>query len=171
MVLALIAGACTSTDGGSSPTDPTSPTTSTTAPSTTTTTLMSTEALLSFETCMADNGVEIEPIVIDAQGRPRLDFLVPDIDLTDQAQVEAWTACSEFLVAGALNLASNPVLMDNVVGLLEEFSECVRAHGVPDFPDPIPGFAGVGGPYPVAEIPFADPDLGGAVEACRERLG
>lgn len=166
--MALALGACTNDPGGTSPTDPTAPTS--TIPVTTTTTLGSREGLERFETCLVENGLELEPISLDAQGRPRLDLLVPDVDFTDEDSVAAWAGCSRNLATGALDLSGNPVLMDRVVGLLESFSECLRSHGVPDFPDPIDGFSGIGGPYPLAEIPYADPDLGHALTACRIRV-
>jgi hypothetical protein len=42
--------------------------------------------------------------------------------------------------------------------------------GVEDFPDPVPGFIGIGSPYPVAEIPYSDPGFASAVSACRAAL-
>jgi hypothetical protein len=42
--------------------------------------------------------------------------------------------------------------------------------GVEDFPDPVPGFSGIGSPFPVAEIPYSDPGFATAVSACREAL-
>jgi hypothetical protein len=43
-------------------------------------------------------------------------------------------------------------------------------HGVEDFPDPVPGFIGIGSPFPVAEIPYSDPAFAAAVTACRQAL-
>jgi hypothetical protein len=42
--------------------------------------------------------------------------------------------------------------------------------GVEDFPDPVPGFIGIGSPYPIAEIPYSDPGFASAVTACRAAL-
>ena len=168
LMAALLCAGCTADDAGPSPTDPTIPTT--TVPATTTTTLGSVETLELFESCLADNGVEIEPITLDAQGRPRLDLVVPDIDFTNQDTVVAWSLCSSYLATGALDLNSNPILGEKVFDQLVEFSECVRSKGVDSFPDPIDGFSGIGNPYPPAEIPYADPALGPAVEACTNRI-
>ena len=70
----------------------------------------------------------------------------------------------------AVSLASTPVLRELVTAALSGFSECVRSQGVGDFPDPVPGFIGIGSPYPIGEIPYGHPLLATAVELCRERL-
>ena len=46
----------------------------------------------------------------------------------------------------------------------------MRESGVEDFPDPVPGFTGVGAPFSVAEIPYSDPEFATAATACREAL-
>ena len=93
-----------------------------------------------------------------------LDFGVPET-------TTALTECADHLTTGALNLENLPELQSLVVSALADFSECLRSQGVPDFPDPIPGFYGVGGPYPLDEIPYGDPDLDLAASVCRDRLG
>lgn len=142
----------------------------TTIPATTTSTISTPEATEMFRNCLVANGVDIEAIPLDARGRPRLELVMSDIDFSDPVAVNALSTCSSYLSTGALDLSQTPILAESVVGLLEEFSQCLRSRGVPEFPDPIPGYAGIGGPYPVAEIPYADPDLAEAVEACQTRL-
>ena len=164
----LSLAACTSDSGGSSPTDPTTPVT--TIPATTTTTIAQLEALEEFRGCLADDGVEIDPISLDGQARPRLDLAMSDLDFSDPVVINSVSRCSEILAAGALDLSGATLIGDQVVSVLSRFSECVRSQGVPDFPDPVEGFIGIGGPYPVAEIPYADPDLETAVQECRRRI-
>ena len=164
----LFVAACTSDPDSSSPTDPTIPLT--TIPATTTTTVAQVEALDEFRACLSEDDVTIEPITLDGQGRPRLDLAMSGLDFTDAAVIAALSRCSELLAAGALDLTDAVLIGDQVVSVLTQFSECVRSQGVPDFPDPIPGFIGIGGPYPVAEIPYADPDLETAVAECRRRI-
>ncbi len=168
MILALTAAACTITSEGSSPTI--TMVTPTTIPTTTTSTIATSEATEMFRNCLVASGVDIEPIPLDAQGRPRLELVMKDIDFSDPVPVSALTACSQHLERGALELTDTPILREAVVDSLERFSDCVRSRGVPEFPDPIPDYNGIGGPYPVAEIPFADPDLADAVVVCNTRL-
>lgn len=123
-----------------------------------------------FRDCLVASGLDIEPIPFDAQGRPRLELVMRDVDFSDPVAVSALAACSELLETGALVLTETPILAEAVVELLDEFSVCVRSRGVPEFPDPIPNYNGIGGPYPVAEIPYADPDLADAVDVCKTRL-
>ncbi|MCZ6504585.1 MAG: hypothetical protein O6834_01200 [Actinobacteria bacterium] len=167
-VLAYTMAACSVTSEGSSPTVATVP--PTTIPVTTTSTVATLEATEMFRDCLVANGIDIEPIPLDAQGRPRLELVMRDIDFSDADSVSALSVCSSHLGTGALELTQNPILQSAVVDLLEEFSDCVRSRGVSEFPDPIPEYRGIGGPYPLAEIPYADPDLSDAVNACMSRL-
>lgn len=169
LVALLTISACTRPGSVPSPTVP--PGTTTTTAGTTTTTIQAAEAIDLYETCLADRGVDIEPIPFDALGRPRLELVMRDIDFTDPDSSAALTACAGHLSTGALDLTRSPILQERVGVLLADFSACVREHGVSDFPEPIPGFAGIGGPFPLAEIPFSDPKLSDAVALCRDRLG
>jgi hypothetical protein len=144
--------------------------TTTTVPATTTTTVETDEAITAYEICLEENGIDIEAIPFDAMGRPRLELVMRQVDFSDSESVEALTECAGHLSTGALDLRDTPVLWEDVGRALTEFSECVRSHGIPDFPDPVEGFAGVGAPYPESDIPFSDPDLDVAVDTCAERL-
>jgi hypothetical protein len=167
-VLALVAVACTTPSKESSPT--VKAITTATIPGTTTSTVSTIEATEMFYNCLVAIGIDIEPIALDAQGRPRLELVMREIDFSDPDSVSALSACSEHLGSGALELTQTPILASAVVDLLKEFSQCVRSQGVPEFPDPIPEYNGIGGPYPPAEIPYADPALSDAVDACSPRL-
>lgn len=167
--MVLITVACVETELRPSPTEATAP--PTTLPGSTTTTQVALEAVTAYETCLAESGVGVEPIPYDATGRPRLELVMRDVDFTDAETVDALTRCAPNLSSGALDLTDSPVLRERVNQLLSEFSDCVRDHGVDSFPDPVPDFSGVGGPYPLAEIPYDDADLGDAIAVCKERLG
>jgi hypothetical protein len=166
-VLTALSG-CTLQSRAPSPTI-TNPTTTTVAPTTAPPTPVDV-AIAGFSACLSEQGLSAEPIRLDGLGRPRLDWFLASLDLTDAGTIAALTACASHLGTGALELSSEPEIADAVLGALRDFSECVRALGVTDFPDPVPGFNGIGAPYPIAEIPYTDPDLDSAVADCRERI-
>jgi hypothetical protein len=168
LVLAMCLGACTPDLGGPSGTG--SLATSTTAPATTTTTTGTEAAVETFRACLGEHGVVIEEIPLDATGRPRLDLVVMSVDFGDPAVAEALSVCSASLNTGALDLGAEDELRREINKELSAFSECMRANGVAEFPDPVPGFAGVGAPFSVAEIPYGDPELPAAAEACRDSI-
>lgn len=112
----------------------------------------------------------IEEVPIDATGRPRLDLVVVTVDFGDPAVAEALAVCSASLNTGALDLGAEDQLRREITKQLDDFSRCMRAEGVEDFPDPVPGFAGVGAPFAVAEIPYGDPELADAAGACRASI-
>lgn len=145
------------------------PVVSTTIPHSSTTTTRPVDgiaATAAFVECMGDNGVEVAEIPLDADGRPRLEVMSSSLDYSDPATTDALTQCASYLSEGALDLGYDADYREAVVGQLAAFSRCLRARGVEDFPDPIPGFIGIGSPYPGAEIPYNDPDLPGAVTRC-----
>jgi hypothetical protein len=160
--------ACSEVPLSPSPTDPPDRASTTTLPETVTT-VGAAEGAERFAACMADLGVVIGVVPIDAQGRPRLDLAMAGVPLDSLVVVDALNDCAEHLVTGALAMEDSPV-RDAVVSSLVAFAECMRIRGVPDFPDPVPGFHGVGFPFPVDDIPYEDPDLIAAIESCRERL-
>lgn len=158
-ITVLVVAACTSDPGPVS-----------TLPPTTTTTTVPVDGAAStaeFLQCMRDNGIEVSDLPFDADGRPRLEWLSAQIDYSDSVTVEALSLCSTFLGEGALDLGYDEQYRQAVVAQLEAFSRCLRARGVDGFPDPIAGFIGIGSAFPVAEIPYDDPDLPAAVDACQ----
>jgi hypothetical protein len=168
--LLVVVAACTPGLDGPSGTDTNPPTTSTTAPTTTTTTTTTEAAVEAFRTCLGEHGVVIEEVPLDATGRPRLDLVVMTVDFGDPAVAEALAVCSVSLNTGALDLGAEDQLRQEITRQLNDFSQCMRANGVGDFPDPVPGFAGVGAPFAVAEIPYGDPELTTAAALCRASI-
>lgn len=159
---------CTGT--GRRPSATEAPPLSTTTAPTTTTTVVPDVALEAFRDCLGDSGIVIEEIPFDATGHPRLDLVMAGLDFGDPETAEAVSSCSEHLETGVLDLGDDDVLRRAIVDQLQEFSACMVDMGVEDFPDPIPGFVGVGSPFPVAEIPYADPGFADAVTVCRTEL-
>ena len=170
VLLALAVSACVSTADGPSATDPLSVTTTTTLPTTTTTVTLE-EGLDNYEECLAGRGVSIGQIELDGLGRPRMARAMSGLDFGDPDVLEALDECGPELSTGALDLGSDPVLREQVQSHLEELAECLRRQGVAGYPDPVSGFSGVGSPFPMSQIPWADPDLAEAVMVCGSRLG
>jgi hypothetical protein len=168
LLASLLIGGCTPNADAPSGTDV--PGTTTTTVPTTTTTVASAEAVNAFRVCLMENGVEVEEIPFDATGRPRLDFVLVTLDFSDPEVAAAVSACSEHLETGALDLGGEDALREAIIGHLTDFSECMIDLGVEGFPDPVPGFLGVGSPFPVAEIPYSDPDFADAAVVCRAAL-
>lgn len=117
---------------------------------------------------MSDQGTAVGEIPLDGLGRPRMSVVLSRLDLSDRAVLDSLELCGAELTAGALSFEPDPELGRMVRDQLTQFSECVRSEGVSGFPDPIPGFDGVGSPYPMNRIPWDDPDLAVALEACRD---
>lgn len=164
----LLLVACDAAPLAPSPTDPPRQVSTTTIPDTVTT-VGAEEGAEAFRDCMADRGVAIRPVPLDAQGRPRLDLAMRGVDMESSATRTALDACAGHLVAGPLFMGETPV-RERVVATLVAFASCMRERGVPDFPEPVAGFHGVGFPFPPEEVPYEDPDLVTAVAECRERI-
>lgn len=160
----IVVSGCTASPGSTSESSVLTVTT------TTTTTIAGEAAATAYVACLRTEGVEVDDIPIDANGRPMLDAINDQLDYTDPATVEAVSACAGILSEGALDLGFDEDFRQEVVEQLAAFSRCVRARGVDAFPDPVPGFIGIGSPYPVAEIPYDDVDLPAAVEACEKTV-
>ncbi len=163
LVTVTMAFGCTAAPGGSSESTVVSVTT-------TTTTIPGRVAAIEYVACLRTEGVEVDDIPIDAHGRPMLNAINDQLNYTDPATVEAVSACAGILSEGALDLGFDETFRQAVVEQLAAFSRCLRARGVDTFPDPVPGFIGIGSPYPVAEIPYDDADLPAAVEACEKTI-
>ncbi|HSJ28292.1 MAG TPA: hypothetical protein VLB67_08770 [Acidimicrobiia bacterium] len=136
-----------------------SPTTVTTAPTTTTTSIPSVaEAEEAFVRCVADGGIAL-PDVTDSD-LPLLDRLAPHLDLGDPSVRQVVVDCSPILLlAGAIQF--DPEVAELVEANLAAFSECMRAEGVIEFPDPVGDRS-----WPLAEIPFDDAGFEDALDAC-----
>lgn len=161
--MVLVLSGCVAGASGPSPTDPHGSETTTSLP---TTTIDVEEDLDSFRSCLADLGVVIDEIPIDALGRPMMSRALSSLDMTDPVVGDAISHCAPHLARGALDLSADPELRDLVMESLEELARCVRAQGVPDFPDPVSGFDGTGSPFPASHIPWEEPGLAAAVAVC-----
>lgn len=167
-VFALFLTGCVLGADAPSPTDPHGLTTTTTLEVTTVTQTRE-EGLAAFQECMSDEGVEVPVIPLDAAGRPRMALALQHVDLADREVLDALGVCGEHLATGALDLGSDPEMQRLVQSTLHDLVVCLRARGVDDFPEPIPGYDGLGPPFPASRIPWSDPDLPSAMRECTDR--
>lgn len=164
-MLATIVTGCVAGPDGPSPTDPNEFNSTISSPASGT--QITKAGLDSFRDCLKEQGLGIEPIELDAHGRPRLAEALRGLDLTDRAVLDGLEACGHHLTSGPLQLSPDLEFRDLMQDSLRQLAECLRSWGVQDFPDPIPGFDGVGAPFPSSQIPWDDPDLPRAVRQCR----
>ncbi len=137
---------------------------------TTTTRIDADEAVLEVTECMRDRGIEVPDIGVTADGQ--LDLRPEDfenIDVNSEDFQEAFTTCiAIFQVSGGFDISLDPELEAIFQDQLQEFSQCMRDNGIPDFPDPQ---AGTGTPFPLeAFADFADSTFQSALETCRETV-
>jgi len=76
----------------------------------------------------------------------------------------AVSSCAALLDSGGTLDSGDEALDAAVQARLVVVAACVRLRGVETFPDP------VGGRIPLELVPFADPDLTAALDACRPSL-
>jgi hypothetical protein len=167
IISALILSGCVAGADGPSPTDP-HPVTTTTTVTATVTTMTVEEGLTAFRECLRARGVGVGRIRLDGLGRPRLAEALRGLDLTDRNVLDALAGCGQHLSGGALALGPDPRLRELVQDTLQDLAACLRSWGVEDFPDPLPGFDGIGSPFPNTRIPWTDPDLPDAMAVCRD---
>jgi hypothetical protein len=161
VLVALLVAACLPSAEPATSTTSTAPSTTTTVP------LGAEESLDAFSGCMEEEGVPVGPIARDALGVPLLGDPIGGLDDSDPVVREALTACGGLLaMSGGADLARDPELRTAVVAGLQRFTDCMRDEGIAGFPDPIPGFTGVGEPYPEDQVPYGSQGFDQAAEAC-----
>jgi hypothetical protein len=119
-----------------------------------------------FSECMRDNGVSGFPDP-DASGRLTIDAVAngSSIDTNSAAFKQALSACKDLEPPGF----TGPKVTAQLRTARLAFAQCVREHGVPDFPDPTPN-----GPLidtrriPSANTPAGMSALHAAMSKCAE---
>ena len=127
-LIGLISAGCGSNAPSKSGTASTAGT-SGTASSTTTTKLTAQEKAVKFAECMRANGVPHFP---DPDSKGATNF---GVDVTREVWLKAIDACKALKPPGALSSKRTP--KEQSASL--RFAQCVRDHGVKDFPDPVNG--------------------------------
>jgi len=120
-----------------------------------------------FAECMRTNGVSGFPDP-DASGRLTIDAVAngSSIDTNSPAFTQAMSACKDLEPPGF----TGPEVTPQLRAARLAFAQCVRDHGVPDFPDPAPN-----GPLidtrriPSANTPAGMSALHAAMSKCAER--
>ena len=120
LVLATLAAGC-----GNAPTGAARTTTATH-----TTTLSARDKAVKFSECLRANGVSDFPDP-NASGQ----FPSYGVSVSETVWKQAVSACKSLQPPGTLSAKMTPA--EQVAAL--QFARCVRAHGVPDFPDPVNG--------------------------------
>ena len=93
-------------------------------------TLTAREKAVKFSECLRANGVSDFPDP-NASG----EFPSYGVSVSKAVWTTAVAACKAFQPPGSLNARLTPTQFSAAL----QFAQCVRAHGVPDFPDPVNG--------------------------------
>jgi hypothetical protein len=106
------------------------------APAGTSNTTATAQQAVKFAQCMRSNGVGAFPDP-SASGKLTIDGVVNGSSLDPNAPAfkQALSACRSFEPAGFTGSPRSPQQTQAAL----QFAQCVRAHGVPDFPDPANG--------------------------------
>jgi hypothetical protein len=121
------------------------------------------QELLAFAQCMRSHG---EPGFPDATGQGA--FRLPASIQTTTARFQsADDACQKLLPHGGTGFS--PAGRQSAISKALQFSECMRAHGIPAFPDPVSGGKGVSFP-PASGVDPRSPQFQSAQRACQSLL-
>jgi hypothetical protein len=126
------------------------------------------QAMLDFAECMRDHGIDMEDPQFDSEGRGGI-----NLEATPENEDEleaAQEACQPLLEDAMGDVEIDPEQEAEMRQRALEFAQCMRDHGVEDFPDPVfedGGFVIQGG----AGEGENDPDFQAAQEACQTDEG
>jgi hypothetical protein len=124
------------------------------------------EQAVKFAQCMRDNGVSKFPDP-DASGQLTIDGVAngSGIDTDSAAFTQALNACKDLQHAGFTGYKRTPEQQAAAL----RFAQCIRDHGVPDFPDPTPDSPMIDtNRIPSANRPGGMDILHAAMQKCRD---
>lgn len=113
-----------------------------------------------YSDCLRDQGIEVG----DPDPQTGVPDIPDDVDPSGAAFQDAMEACQDLLPEGGIRgeAAGEGPSQD----VLQEFAECMRQNGLPDFPDPQPGSDSAFG-----ELDRGSPAFQEAADACQDILG
>ena len=125
------------------------------------------EKALKFAECMRNNGVSAFPDP-PASGGLTIDGIAngSSLDTNSAAFTEAVSACKELEPAGFTGQKATPQQTNARL----KFAQCMRDHGVPDFPDPSPNGPLIDTsriPSLAGKDPRTDPGFNAAMQTCQ----
>lgn len=116
------------------------------------------DAALTYSQCMREHGLSEFP---DADAEGRILLKLGTIDPESALFRTAGDACRHLAPAGWGDAEPNP----GDAEVMLEFARCMRANGVPDYPDPDPNAGGQ-----ITFAPGADPQVKAALAHCQTIL-
>jgi hypothetical protein len=152
-VIAMLATAC----GGGSPASASAPGGS------------SYQHALAFAQCMRSHGESGYPDPTKEAGNSVAFKITPASGIhTGSAQYQsAYGTCQKLLPAGHRGLT--PALLQKGLSALLKYSECMRSHGIANFPDPVSNGKGISIPA-VTGVDPQSPQFQSAQQACRSLM-
>jgi hypothetical protein len=119
-------------------------------------------AALAFSRCMRSHGVPNFPDP-DSQG----DFPSFHVDVSKQTSAAADEACKHLLSRG--RSSATPQQQQQKFTFALEVARCLRAHGFPNFPDPIVSGLGASENLSAAKIDASSPQFQAAQTTCEKQ--
>jgi hypothetical protein len=118
--------------------------------------------------CMRDHGINIADPVVDAQGQ--INIALPQ-GLSIQTYQTADTSCKPLHEAAQTAARGGKAADKPDPTKALNFSKCMRAHGLPDFPDPSPGGGLQIRSGPGSDVNPNNPTFQAAQKACQSIMG
>jgi hypothetical protein len=162
LLLALALAGCAKQDKGNGVASAAGPASaSASAAPTPKSTLSPQENALKFAACMREHGIQMEDPEVDGEGHVSMKVGAPGQGPIDGAKMQAaQKACEQYAPFSENNGKPDPQAEENA----RKMAQCMRDHGVENFPDPDGGRITIDGS--IAQ----DPDFEKAQEACGKMM-
>jgi hypothetical protein len=97
------------------------------------------DAMLKFAQCMRDHGVQMDDPQVDGEGHFGIQIGGKGGPADKTKMDAAMQACQRYMPNGGEPPKMDPAMAEK----MRKMAECMRANGVPDFPDPDPETGGI----------------------------